>query len=291
MSATHPPTLPAAVPDAPVLPDVAELRGAAVRWAEPALAFLHRRPVTQLLLTSVFLVAGTMVDAALMRPAIMRVLGDTDAWSTAVAFTLAGVGAVAAAMAGWTWRGAVGNEPGRRAALILPGTILTGWAALGLGITWLRVGAAAALVEVQYDGAAAGASQDASETIAAAVFLVVYLVVGVLAFGDAYAWRNDAFSAKTRAERELATAREELRSQEALFERLRANLAIRAHDLTSNPDALAQVLASHRALARELAQVSRVEQAIGLGDPTATGITSTQHRANPQAHGGPASDR
>lgn len=257
-------------------------RGAKVAWAEPHLAFLARRPVVQVVVVAVLLVAGSVVDAGLMRPAVMRVLGDSVAMSTFIAFVLAGLGAVAAGLAGWSWRGARGNHPGATGALGEPVTILAVWLALGLGITWLRIGAADAVVGVQYDGAAPVAgSHDPSETIAAALFLVVYVLVGVLAFWHLHGWRNDAFVAKTHAERDLARAETDLHREEALYERLRANVAVRAHDLTTAADELADVLASHRSLAGELEQLSRVEQAIGLGDPNKTGVTSAEHHANP----------
>lgn len=255
-------------------------RGSPVAWAEPGLAFVARRPVVQLVSVAVFLVGGAMVDAGLMRPAIMRVLKDSEAMSTVIAFALAGLGAVAAGLAGWSWRGARGNHPGSNGALGEPVTILVGWLALGLGISWLRIGAANAVSEVNYDGAAP-VTGSASETIAAGIFLIVYLLVGCLAFWHLHSWRNDAFTAKAHAARDLAGVEGDLAREEALYERLRANIAIRAHDMLTMASDLGNVLAGNASLARQLEQMSRVEQAIGLSDPNKTGITSPAHHANP----------
>lgn len=254
-------------------------------WREPSLADRDKRAVAKAVIIAVLLVFGALVDAGLMRPAIMRVLRDTPTMAGVIAVALAVVGATAAATAGAAWRGAKGNHPGHSAALILPSLILLFWAGLGLGICWLRVGAASVTTVAQYDGGqqAATASGSPSDTIAAAVFLLVYALVGILAFADAFEWRNDAFTAKVHAQKQFGSALEQLAVSEALLVRLVENYSIREHELAMNRQEAANAKLANRALAEELEQVSRVEQMIGLGDTGKSGITSGHHVDNPYA--------
>jgi len=252
-------------------------------WCEPSLADRDKRAVVKAVIIAVLLVFGALVDAGLMRPAIMRVLRDTPTMAGVIAVALALVAAASAAMAGAAWRGARGNHPGRFTALILPGLIVLFWAGLGLGICWLRVGAAGVTTVAQYDGgqAAATGSGSASDTIAAAVFLLVYALVGILAFADAFEWRNDAFTAKVHAQKQLGPAQEHLAVSEALLVRLVENYSIREHELAMNRQEAANAKLANGFLAEELEQVSRVEQMIGQGDTGKSGITSGHHADNP----------
>ena len=179
----------------------------------------NTRPVAKAVIIAVALIFGALVDAGLMRPAIMRVLRDTPTMAGVIAVALAVVGATAAATAGNAWRGAKGNHPGRPTALILPILILLFWAGLGLGIGALRLGAASITTIAQYDAqqATTGGSGSTADTIAAAVFLLVYGLVGILAFADAFEWRNDAFTGKVQANKALRPAQTKLADSEALL--------------------------------------------------------------------------
>ena len=282
---TSAPGTPAEPPD-PATPIESHDQGVPDRefdWREPSLADRDKRPVFKSVIIAVLLVFGALVYAGLMRPAIMRVLRDTPTMAGVIAVALAVVGATAAATAGAAWRGAKGNHPGHFAALILPSLIMLFWAGLGLGICWLRVGAASATTVAQYDGGqpAATGSGSTSDTIAAAVFLLVYALVGILAFADAFEWRNDAFTAKVHAQKQLGIAQKQLAVSEALLVRLVENYSIREHELAMNRQEAANAKLANGALAQELEQVSRVEQMIGQGDTGKSGITSGHHADNP----------
>lgn len=256
--------------------------GRELDWYDPSLADRDMRSVAKAVIIAVALIFGALVDAGLMRPAIMRVLRDSPTMAGIIAFALAVIGATAAAAAGAGWRGAKGAHPGGRAALILPSVILLFWAALGLGIGWLRIGAASITTIAQYDGQQAGTAGGGSTSIiAAGVFLLVYGLVGVLAFADAFEWRNDAFTAKIHAQKKLASSQQQLADSEALLVRLVENFNIRKHELAVNPQHAANAKRANQALAAELEQVSRDEQMIGLQDPSKSGITSGQHPDNP----------
>lgn len=256
--------------------------GRELDWYDPSLADRDSRSLAKAIIIAVALIFGALVDAGLMRPAIMRVIRDSPTMAGIIAVALAVIGATAAATAGAGWRGAKGAHPGRPAALILPGLVLLFWAGLGLGIGWLRIGAASITTIAQYDGQQGGSAGGGStSTIAAGVFLLVYGLVGVLAFADAFEWRNDAFTAKMHAQKKLAPAQQQLGDSEALLVRLVENFNIRRHELAVNPQHAANARRANQALAGELEQVSRVEQMIGLKDPSKSGITSGQHPDNP----------
>mgnify|MGYP001791431614 CR=1 FL=1 len=256
--------------------------GPQMDWVEPSLADRDKRPLSRALVDAVVLICGALVDAGLMRPAIMRVLRDTPEMATVISVALALVGATAAAAAGSAWRGARGNQPGRRAVLVMPGLLGLFWLGLGLGIGWVRVGAASITATTQYDGqAATTGSASQADLIAAGVFLLVYVLVGMLAANDAYQWRNDAFTAKVNAQKKLGAARKNLSDTEALLVRLVENLQIRKHELATNPTDATNAKQANQALARELEQVSRVEQMIHQRDVTKSGITSSKHPDNP----------
>lgn len=255
---------------------------ATLHWAAPHLASLAARPAT----ASVLMLGGalltTAVDVFLMYPAVARVLRHSVALSWLTAGGLGLTALLAASWAGWTWRGARGNHPDSRAALILPLVLLSAWAAGGLGIMTMRMTSSQAATTVAYEGAsAAGATATNFDGVAAAVFLIVYVLCGVLAFSDFFERRNDAHTAGRRALLDLEKVREMAAPVEALFQQLLANTLKRRTEINGVDHAAKMACDRNARFAAELKQLARGEMAIGWGDPTRTGITSPRNPDNP----------
>ena len=271
------PTL--ALPDDPARP-----RRARLRWTAARLASLAPRSA----LTPVLLMAGaivcTSVDVALMEPAVARVLRHsvTLSWLTAAGIGL--VALLAAGWAGWSWRGARGNHPGSPSALVLPVALLAGWAAGGIVVMRMRLTASGITTAVAYQGAAPSAAPTASfDTVAALAFLVVYLIVGTLAFSDFYERRNDAYTAGRGELVALEKVRADLGPAEATYQQLLIDATRRREEIRRVDDDAMMALGANEAFAAELKQLVRDEMATGWGDPRRTGVTSPRHPDNPHA--------
>lgn len=261
--------------------------GRRIDWADPALADATRVGRSALIVLAL-LIGGACVDAGLMQPAIMSVLRGSVTMSLIIAFALSVMAAVAAGWAGHTWAGARGNTPGQPWKLSLPVTIMAAWAALGGAIFWLRMSAASTAAVAGYAGADTSNPGQQRDVVAAGVFLVVYILIGLLAFGDLRHLRNDAFQAKLAASRELAEHRALLLAAEVELQRLSENHTIRRMNIAALPLQEQLALDGNQALANELKQLSRWEQALGLRDVTTTGITSAHHVMNPAEPSFPA---
>lgn len=262
-----------------------------LRWAAPHLASLGPRPA----LGSVLMMAGavltTAVDVLLMYPAVARVLRHSVMLSWLTAAGLGVTALLAASWAGWLWRGARGNHSGSPAALALPGALLGAWAAGGLGIMAMRLTSSRVTTAVAYDGqSAAGAGATNFDGVAAAVFLVVYVLCGVLAFSDFYERRNDAHAAGREALLELDKERQQAAPAEALYQQLVANSLKRRTELAGVDLAATMACDRNATFAAELRQVARIEMATAWGDPTKTGITSAHHPTNPAFTATPGTD-
>lgn len=254
-----------------------------IAWADAAQAYPRMPYLTQtLMIVGIFGLA--VLDSYLMMPALQSVLRLPVDTTEKVAY---GVSAAAALSAGWTGyqlRGAVGNHPGSRQHLILPAIVGTSWLLLGVVIAIVRLVGTTSRANVSYDGAPPAATGIPMPTwTAAGLFLIFYLLVGALALGDLYHLRQDAVSALRRAIRGRSSAVKELRPQEALLRRLVEVVSIRQLEtqlLTAQADIAKVGNAAH---ALELKQLSRYEQAVHLGSPSGTGITSPDHEKNPAA--------
>lgn len=259
---------------------------ARVHWPDLRLSDLRDRPRAGLLAVVALATAITCVDVLVMYPAIARSMGHspTLTWLTALGLGLLAL--VVAGMAGWLGRGALGNHPGSRSALLLPTLLVVGWAALGLLVMRLRLDVSDVATTVAYEGAAspsvAGGDFDA---VAAGVFLAVHVLCGLLTFGDLFHWRNDAFTAGRAARADLAVAERRLADDEAGYAHLLANGRSRDEQRRRLRSDARTARDQNAAFAAELEQLVRVELATGLGDPSATGITSPRHPDNPVSRG------
>ncbi|MGM7422947.1 hypothetical protein [Cellulosimicrobium sp. CpK407] len=252
-----------------------------LRWSDPALAGLGPRSRLAPVGLVVLAVAITLVDVLVMYPAVARSMGHDPVMTWLTALGLGLVALLTAGVSGWTWRGATGNHPGSWAPLLLPVLLLAAWAALALLLMRLRLQVSDVATTVAYEGAVPQPAESGFDALAAGVFLAVYVLCGLLTFGDLYHWRNDAYTAGRRAVAELTACQDELTEHEASYQHLLAN----HHKRTAEIDRLAAdaiiATTSNAAFAAELEQLVRQEIAVGLGDPATTGITSPRHPSNP----------
>lgn len=252
-----------------------------LRWTDPTLAGLGPRSRLAPVGLVVLAVAITLVDVLVMYPAVARSMGHDPVLTWLTALGLGLVALLAAAVAGWTWRGATGNRPGSWAPLVLPVLLLVAWAGLGALLLRLRLQVSDVATTVAYEGELPQPAEDGFDALAAGVFLAVYVLCGLLTFGDLHHWRNDAYSAGRRAVTDLKACQDELTENEASYQHLLAN----HHKRTAEIDRLAadaiMATTSNAAFAAELEQLVRQEIAVGLGDPATTGITSPRHPSNP----------
>lgn len=248
-------------------------------WYNPALAEMTHRSWLRPTLVGAALLLGVAADAGVLEPSIEHVLRTSQDTSWLLAVTLTLVATAAAATAGWHLRGATGNHPGERGALIGPLAILAGWLLFGAVITAVRLTAAQIAQGAAFDGATSTAAP--KETIPALAFLLLYLLTGVVAAVECYTERNDAFTAVLAARRRAAALAPQLRDAQALHVRLIENYHVRQQDIAALAGEHATELAGNAALARELMELSRVEQAVGLASPITTGPTSASHPLHP----------
>ncbi len=249
-------------------------------WVEPTLAHVPHRSRLRPILVWAIITVGAVCDAAVLAPAVVRALqiDRTQAWVVGVAVTA--VATAVAGSAGWLWRGENGNHPGRYRGLVVPVLLLVGWFVLGVVICWLRLDVASLATSAGFDGAVVQGSSD-REIVAAAVFLSLYLLTGGLAAADIYHQRNDAFSTLRTLIKERCKVESSRATLESRNVRLVENYAARRGAL-DNLDSQRRIeLQGNAALADRLKQISRLEQAIGLGNPIVTGVTSAAHPDNP----------
>ncbi|GEL95966.1 hypothetical protein [Cellulomonas composti] len=256
-----------------------------VSWAAPQLAALMPRSPLGPILVALGAIACTVVDVLLMEPAVARVLRHDVALSWATAAGIGVVALLAAGQAGWSWRGARGAHPGSRSALVVPVVLLVAWGAGGLGIMAMRLSASRVSTTVAYEGATTAAPAASFDAVAAAVFLVVYVVCGVLAFGDLWELRNDAHAAGRRDLVELEQTRTELGAVEATYQQLHSNVHKRRVEIRRIATDARMARERNARFAAELKHLVRGEMVIGLGDPRRSGIASPRHPDAPHAPG------
>jgi hypothetical protein len=248
-------------------------------WYHPVLAELTHRPWVRTVLVGAALVLGVVADAGVLEPSLEHVLRAAVRTSWLLAATLTLVATAAAASAGWHLRDATGNHPEDKAALIGPCVIVVSWLVLGGVITAVRMTAAQIATGAAFDGAVTTSAP--REVVPAMMFLLLYLLTGTIALVECYNERNDAFTGLLTARKHLAKVTPLLQEAQSLQVRLNENFHVRCLDVASLQRAHAIELAGNAALARELLELSRLEQAIGLGSPITTGTTSVKHPAHP----------
>lgn len=253
-----------------------------LNWHAPRLAALLPRSPLAPVAVMAGAMACTTVDILLMEPAVARVLRHSLALTWATSAGIGVMALLAGAWAGWTWRGARGNDSGSRAALLLPGVLLAAWAAGGFGIMIMRLSASKVNTTVAYEGASA-APVASFDGVAAYVFLVVYIVCGVLAFGDFYELRNDAYSTARRELVTLEKSRAELGAVEATYQQIHSNVHKRRAEIRRLPADATMARERNAEFAAELKHLVRGEMAIGLSDPRKTGIASPRHPDAPNS--------
>lgn len=261
-----------------------------IAWADPSRVYARRPVVSQAILLAGILVLAVL-DAYLMMPALQSVLRLPVKTTEMIAYGISAASALAAGWSGHHLRGATGNHPGNRRHLLLPLGVLTGWLALGVFIAVIRLVGSSNRATAAYDQAATttASTLSASAWTSAGLFLVFYLLVGALALGDLYHLRQDAVAALQRATRRRDAAAHTLRNHEALLRRLVESCSIRHLETLLLAEQAGLVKAGNAAHAAELMQLSRHSQAVLLGSPSSTGITSPDHPKNPsRPNSGPA---
>lgn len=254
-----------------------------VAWADPSRVYARRPLLTQVILLTVIFVLAVL-DAYLMMPALQSVLRLPVETTEKIAYGISAASALAAGWVGHYLRGATGNHPGSLRHKLLPLAVLAGWLALGVFIAVIRLVGSSNRAAVAYDQASATASTlSASAWTSAGLFLVFYLLVGALALGDLYHHRQDAVAALQRATRRRDKVAHALRDHEALLCRLVETCSIRHFETLLLAERAGLIKAGNATHAAELAQLSRHSQAVLLGSPSATGITSPDHPKNPGA--------
>jgi hypothetical protein len=248
-------------------------------WYHPVLAELTHRPWVRPVLMGAALVLGVVADAGVLEPSLEHVLRAAVRTSWLLALTLTLVATAAMASAGWHLRDATGNHPGDKAALIGPSVAVLCWLGLGGTITAVRMTAAQLATGAAFDGAVSTPAP--KEVVPAMTFLLLYLLTGTIALVECYNERNDAFTGLLTARKRVAKVTPLLQAAQALQVRLNENYFVRCLDVASLQRAHAVELAGNAALAQELLELSRIEQAIGLGSPITTGTTSVKHPAHP----------
>lgn len=251
-----------------------------INWAAPDLVYTSWRWPAQVLIL-VLLIGLSLLDAYLMTGPLASVLRESPTATTNIAFGVALASALIAAWTGWTLRGARGNHPDSRSHLVLPAVSGVAWLTIGLGIAAVRVTASTTRTQFTYDAPAATGGASAAAWWGAVLFLAVYFGVGALAFGDLYHLRQDAAAALRRAVKKRERLVRELEQAQALEKRVIEIMAIRAYETSLLPGRAEQAKAINAAHALALKQLSRHEQAVRLGDPSGTGITSPRHPVNP----------
>lgn len=267
-----PPPVPPAEITAPPAP------GEPNRWSDPHRADQTTSAYRQNMVFA-FVVLGviTLADLFLITGTFNRILRQDEAlsWILGASLTLA---AVSGAFTAGTYARKA-TDRSSRADRALATLLIVGWAALGVGMFVLRWNAADFATAIAYDGAQdASAAETAKEQLLAIVLAAVYLATGILAFVDGHKLTNPAAAALREARGRAEKLLPRLQQQEARVARLRENLSVAEYEYTRLSVEHATAIASRKALAEELKAHARVQIALHLGDPAATGLV---HPATP----------
>lgn len=229
------------------------------RAAYRDVAAASKTPWTHLLSTVmwvVIVVAGSIVDAILILPALDRTIRVDREFSVIFSFIIALVAATLAWSAGATFWKAMHSRVEKVAAWGLLGM----WALLGVALFGLRL-------------IAASTHQSAvPEWAMAIVLLLIYIAVGAGALHAGYSLNNPALRAYVAAQRRLERARPKLESAEVELVGSLAALTICVYRQRAVTDERIAALRETHDVADQLRALARVLVAQHLGDPAETGL-------------------
>lgn len=247
-------------------------------WADPVLIRRRGRSLGHLVATTAIVVTLAVLEAGVLAPLMQVVLNMSDIESWGISLVIALASAVAMHVAGRIHAGVgphrSGDRPGRVFALV------GAWAMLALTLGVLRVIGMGTSTDVASVGKAAPASDPVKDAVAAGLFLVLFVISGLIAFSQGMD-RNDAHAAQVLAEKELAGVRDRLVFWEAQLTRLSTELERRRTD-ERRVDDLAAIERELSASVLAAAQ-GRVRTEIGrhAGDPAVIGNASPLHPTHP----------
>lgn len=282
MSVLHPVVESPEVDSAPVrqLTGILPRAGASSKWASPELAD-ESAAAYRIRLLSAFGLLGliSFADLLLVKTTFNVILRDAEwlSWVLGVSLTLAAV--AMAFFAGRYSRQAVAGGPSVKSDQAIVGILIVLWLVLGAGIFLLRWNAAEfAPAQVAYEGAQTTSVEEAKERLLAVVLAAVYLATGGLAFVDGYRLTNPVAAAMRTARGRLEKLRPRLQERIGVVARLRENLTAAELEYARLPEQLAEAIAARETLAEELKALARVQIAMHLGDPSATGVVRPDSR-------------
>jgi hypothetical protein len=247
-------------------------------FIDPALVASSGRSIVARIVTGIVIVALAVLDAVLMRPVIALVLDETDTYATVLAFGVALAAGTAMFIAGRLNAGAIGR--GRKGALV--GWVLIAvWLLGGLVIATLRAKGASTELELSATTSASEPPLTTTSLLQSAMFLIVYVIIGTLAYVDAKEDRNDVFEARLIT----VSAVEPARARVAQLDGIAAYVAAERARACMWVDELSARLATQYAASAGLAdlgaQHARLVIAAHGKDPAWTGMTSARHDDNP----------
>lgn len=241
-------------------------------WAAPALLSetvkSHRIKRT---LALVVLLIVAAVDLIMFKTTLNLVLGEREflSWMVAVGVTLAAL--ASAVYAGQQVRTARASGVRGWAPLLF-----VAWALIGVALVYLRIkGGVLTPVGAAYEGTETTANSEtgAADSLVAVVLAVLYTATGVLAFVEGYLFTNPAASAYRRVKKQFEEKSAEVTTGINRVVRLNENTTVHQHDLDNIEKQRLSARAAREALAAELKDHARVQIALNLGDPEATGVT------------------
>lgn len=254
-------------------------------WADPHLvnqtrAERRREQAGAFLLLALI----TAADLVLIKATLDHALRLPEQWSWLTAVGLTATAVTLAFQSGVQTRiaEATGRTPARTAILVVLGLA---WLLVGIGMFWLRWNAATftqAAADYEATGAAGGVTDgDQSHKLLAVVLATVYAATGALAWLDGHKLTNRAATAMHRAARRLEKINPQVADKTARVTRLAENLTIHTHDLDTIEAHRLNARRARHALVGELKEHARVQIALNLGDPEATGLTQNRPATQP----------
>lgn len=255
-------------------------------WTDPHLANQTRAQRRREQVFAFLLLALiTSADLVLIKATLDHALRLAEQWSwlTAVGLTVTAVALAFSAGAQTRIAQATGRTPARRTLIA---ALTLAWLLVGIALFWLRWNATSftpAAASYETAGTTSGAtSQDGqSHKLLAVVLATIYIATGALAWLDGHKLTNLAASALHRTRRRLDAINPRLADKTARVTRLAENLTIHTHDLDTIEAHRRNAHEARKALAGELKEHARVQIALNLGDPEATGLTQNRPDGGP----------
>lgn len=247
-------------------------RPAGKGWTAPHLADQsdrgYRRSATITLVILTVVAAG---DLVLIKSTFDRVMGQYEifSWILAIGLTVAAISAMYSAGAETKTATAAGRT---RTSSLKSTSLVVAWVLLGVGLLWLRWNSQLFMGQTTYEGdSGAGTGQDLEHYLAI-VLLMIYIATGVLAWVDGYKLTNGAAAAMRETRRQYRSTAADLAVKEGRVARLIENLAIHRYELAAIDRERDLALRARDDLAAELKEHARVQLAMQLADPAATGV-------------------